>query len=198
MTEHNHNPEQLNLVQPGSLLKPGPLGRVVRLVLGLVCLYAVSQLTLYRGNIIQTPLTELDNLLLMFIAPLLILNPVINIGYGVDWNRKPLLVSLAVLFMLGMISRLVYGTPDTALLGSVLWAWLVYFYVYVGFSFILASLIATPGCEMRAIPDLYGKLAKKPAQEHHCPAFLAKVDAWEQQRKQHLFKAELENKNWKP
>jgi hypothetical protein len=44
--------------------------------------------------------------------------------------------------------------------------------------------LGTPGCEMRAIPDLLGRLTGHTAQEHHCPGFITPLDNWEARRYQ--------------
>ena len=92
-------------------------------------------------------------------------------------------ISIAIALMLAIVSWLKFGTADHPVLGLALWFWLVYFYLHLGISFVLAAAIATPGCEMRAIPDLYGRLTGRRAEEHHCPAgFLTGLDAWERGR----------------
>jgi hypothetical protein len=57
------------------------------------------------------------------------------------------------------------------------------FYGHLGIAFVLSAIIATPGCEMRSIPDLFGRVIGKPSEEHHCPAaFITKIDEWEHRR----------------
>jgi len=47
---------------------------------------------------------------------------------------------------------------------------------------VLAALFATPGCEMRSIPEAVRRITGKPVQEHTCPIwFIAKIDDWERQ-----------------
>ena len=58
----------------------------------------------------------------------------------------------------------------------------VYVYAHLGLSFLLSAILATPGCEMRAIPHLAGILTRAPAREHYCPGFLDNVDRWERAR----------------
>lgn len=173
--------DPLQLVEQGSLEPPGPIGRLTRLVLGLLCAYALYELILYRVNITSTPVSVLPNLTIMVLAAILIINYVVNIGFGRSFGRWPSYISIAVALLLATVSWLSFGTPDHSLLGIALWLWLAYFYGHLGVSFLLAAAIATPGCEMRAIPDLYGRLTGRRVKEHHCPAsFITRIDAWEQ------------------
>lgn len=175
--------DPLQLVESGTLVAPGPIGRAVRVVIGAACLYALYQLIIYRGPIVALPISHVDNIWPMLIVPLFIINPVVNIGFGVSWGRWPSYVSVIALTLIALCSRVLTSTFDNAIFGAGLWLWLVYFYTHIGLSFTLAGVAATPGCEMRAPPDLIGKLIGRPAQEHHCPAFIGKIDNWELQRR---------------
>lgn len=174
--------DSLQLVEPGSLTRPGPIGRSVRLLLGLACLYALYDVSFYRHNIIAAPVSSLPNLAVLVLIALLIVNNVVNIGFGKRWGRRPSYLSLAGGLLLAAISWVIFGTADHPLLGVALWLWLVYFYGHLGISFVLSAAIATPGCEMRAVPELIGKITGRPAHEHHCPAFIRKIDEWERKR----------------
>ena len=175
--------DPLQLVEPGTLAPPGPIGRSVRLLIGAACLYALYQLVIYRTSIISLPVSHLDNILLMLIVPFFIINPVVNIGFSLSWGRWPGYASAIALALIAVASRVMTGSFDNAIIGASLWVWLVYFYTHAGVSFTLAGLSATPGCEMRSLPDLIGKVTGRPAQEHHCPAFIGKLDEWELARK---------------
>ena len=50
--------------------------------------------------------------------------------------------------------------------------------------FLLAALLATPGCEMRSIHHIYSVLTGRPTAEHHCPVGpLTAIDRWERRDK---------------
>lgn len=175
--------DPLELVKPGSLSRPGLIGRLVRFALGLACCYGLYQLILYRENIVETPVSVLPNMAVLILAALLIINYAVNIGFGRSWGRWPSYVSIAVALQLAIMSWLAFGTPNHPMFGVALWAWLVYFYSHLGVSFLLAAIIATPGCEMRAIPEIIGKITGRSIAEHHCPAALiSRIDAWERGR----------------
>lgn len=170
----------LELLESGSLHRPGPLGRGLRLLLGLLCLYALRDLASISSSIINNPIGVLPGLALMLVVMFCAFNYVINIGYSKNWGSFPLLIVLAYLGIVALVGYLMLGNANSQVLGLSLFIWLVYLFAHLGVSFILAAVIATPGCEMRAIPELVGKIANKDAKEHHCPAgFITALDRWE-------------------
>ena len=173
--------DPLELVESGSLVRPGIIGRSVRLLLGVLCLYALRDLIIYRTELIETPVSSLPNFVLMIGLCICIINYVVNIGFSKNWGRMPVYISLGVFGLLAAASFVIEGNADSRILGTPIFVWLFYFYGHLGISFVIASLLATPGCEMRAIPDLIGRTTGQGAQEHHCPAaFITKIDEWEQ------------------
>ncbi len=170
----------LELVDPGSLPRPKMIGRVLRFVLGTACYFALYQLANSYETIIQHPVSALPSMVVMTGAAICIFNYVINIGFGKSWGRWPNIFSLSVMGIIALVSWSILGTANHWVLGIVFWSWLFYFYMHLGTSFLLASVLATPGCEMRAIPELFGKLSGNPTDEHHCPAaFITRLDEWE-------------------
>jgi hypothetical protein len=171
------------MVNEGTLKPPGPVGRLVRMSLGIACFYALYSLVLHFQSITQTPISVLGNFSLILFAAIFIINYVVNIGFGKSWGRWPSYFSIGVALLLAAMAWLAFGTPNHPLFGAALWAWLVYFFAHLGVSFALSAIIATPGCEMRAIPHLFGKISGRAVAEHHCPAsFITKIDAWESKR----------------
>ena len=57
--------------------------------------------------------------------------------------------------------------------------WLSYVYGHLGLSLLIASVIGTPGCEMRAIPHLSTIVTGRETAEHYCPGFFNGLDKWE-------------------
>ena len=175
--------DPLELVGSGSLVRPGPIGRLVRLCLGGLCLYVFGELFYYGAWTTMQPFSSLDNRFLTLLAPLCVFNYVVNIGFARSWGRRPLIASLVVFGIVACIAFVITGSFDSPILGIPLNLWLGYFYGHLGISFVLSALIATPGCEMRAIPELFGRMSGRPSEEHHCPAaFITKIDKWEQSR----------------
>jgi len=175
--------DPLQLVDEGTLRRPGPVGRLARLALGIACFYALYVLVLHIQNIIQTPVSVLPNIAVLVFAAIFIINYVVNIGFSKSWGRWPSYLSFGAALLLAVIAWLAFGTADHPLFGAALWAWLFYFFSHLGVSFVLSAIIATPGCEMRAIPHLFGKISGRAVAEHNCPAsFIAEIDAWESKR----------------
>ncbi len=175
--------DPLELLDPGSLARPGPLGRLVRFALGALCLFALWDIVQHAETTITQPFSSLDNLALLILAPLCIFNYVVNIGFSKSWGFRPLAVSLAILALAAGIALLISGSFDHPIFGVPLILWLGYFYGHLGIAFILSAVIATPGCEMRSIPELIGRASGKASEEHHCPAaFIGKIDEWELKR----------------
>ena len=105
---------------------------------------------------------------------------VINIGYSRAWKKWPAIVSACALLLVAAYGYFTAGMAETQLLAQVLWAWEFYVFAHLGSAFIVAALIGTPGCEMRAFHDLYSRITGNPTKEHYCPIGpLHPVDQWE-------------------
>ena len=177
----------LELVDVGSLTRPGPIGRFVRLVLGTLCLYGLWQLLEVAPNVIERPVDLLPNLSLMILVVFCVFNYVDNIGFSKDWNNYPLIFSLSLFLLVALVGFLANGDPGSTFLGVLIVLWMSYFYAHLGVSFLLASILATPGCEMRAIPELFGRMINKATKEHHCPSsIISGIDRWEYKRQRKL------------
>lgn len=173
-------PNQLiRYARPGTLSRPGPLGRAVRLLMSAVCLWPAFELATQSSvSDLQTP-----SWWFLLAVSLLLSTYVINLGFGLSLGRWPRHIALLVLVAIGLtglaVERTLVNTP--LWLAGTLWS--AYIFGHLGVSFLFASLIATPGCEMRAIPHLLGKVSGAEAQEHSCPIFIDTLDRWEQGRK---------------
>ena len=174
----------LNLVDKGSISKPGPIGRLLRLGLGLACIYGLWELFKIAPYFIEQPLELLPNLALMILLVLCVFNYVVNIGFSKDWKFYPTLISVIVLGVVAGANLIICGTASSSLLGVLIIIWMSYFYAHLGISFVLAATLATPGCEMRAIPELFGKVINREVKEHHCPfTIILAIDSWEKNRR---------------
>ena len=170
----------LKLDEPGLLPKPGPVGRIVRLLFGLLCLWYVNGLIMADGSLIAGD-GHIRALLWNGVFPgLILISNVINIGFSRSWGKKPAIVSASVLAAVAMVGFLSSGNVETLLFARALWAWELYLFAHLGLSFILSAAIGTPGCEMRAIHDLYSRITGRPTKEHYCPIGpLHPIDQWE-------------------
>jgi len=165
----------LDLVEPGSLEKPGPVGRMVRFLLGVLCFYGLYELITVAPYFASDPIGLLPGMSLMILVAFCIFNYIVNIGFSRNWNRYPVAISFVLFGVMALVSYLVAGTPNTPIL-----LWLGCFFTHLGISFVLASALGTPGCEMRTIPQLFSKFTHRESKEHHCPvSIISGIDRWE-------------------
>jgi len=173
----------LKLDAPGSLPRPGPVGRLVRLGFGLLCLWHVYGLIQVWGNILTTDGSIRPFVWNGIIIGLFLVSYVVNIGYSRAWRKWPAIVSALAFIALAGFGYLTSGTVETELLAQAIWLWEFYVFSHLGLAFLIASVIATPGCEMRALHDLYSRVTGEPAMEHYCPVGpLHSIDQWEAER----------------
>ncbi len=174
----------LKLDEPGSLPRPGPVGRLVRLAIGVMCAWYFHGLT--EG---ASQLMDSSGHIRSFIwngtaIGLFLVSYVINIGYSRSWKKWPAIVSAVYFLIVLGIGYFTAGVLETDLLARAMWVWILYLYTHLGVAFIIAGLIATPGCEMRAFHDLYSRITGIPTREHYCPVGpLHPIDQWEAARK---------------
>ncbi len=175
----------LKLDETGSLPRPGPIGRLVRLAFGLVCIWYVFVLIAVSGDLMSgqggiRPVVWNGVLIGLFL-----ISYVINIGFSRAWKKWPAFISGGIFLSLAGIGYLTKGTMETDLLARVVWGWEVYLFSHLGGAFIISSLVGTPGCEMRAFHDLFSRLTGIPTKEHYCPVGpLHPIDQWEARRNQ--------------
>lgn len=175
----------LKLETPGTLQPPGPVGRGLRLMLGIACLYYVAGLVEVAGSLMTQDGRMRPVVWNGMLPGLLLVNYVVNIGYSRAWRKWPAIASGAAFLVLVAFGYLLAGSAETLLLARSTWLWELYVFSHLGVAFVIASLIGTPGCEMRAFHDLYARLSGVPAKEHECPIGpLAPVDRWEARKRQ--------------
>ncbi len=171
--------ETFRFAEPGTLTKPGPIGRIVRLSLGVLCIWLVVQLVMHSNT------RDLHNpsFWLMAVFSLFLVPYVVNIGLGVNWGAWPRVSSALIVVAAAGYSFVFSGTVLGAPLWATVAAWMTYVFAHLGVSFVLSAILATPGCEMRAIPHVLGTIFRSKTREHYCPGFIEKIDQWELQRK---------------
>lgn len=173
----------LKLDEPGSLPKPGPAGRVVRLLFGVLCVWYVSELLAVAGILIASNGNVLPLVWNGILPGLFLISYVINIGFSRSWGKMPAIVSAVVFAVAALAGYLSTGTVETSLGARAVWIWELYLFSHLGLSFVLSAVIGTPGCEMRALHDLYSRITGKITKEHYCPIGpLHPIDQWEARR----------------
>lgn len=171
---------ELKIDKVGTLPRPGPIGRLLRLSMGVACLYALIGLAKLRGPIASGDPAAMEQLAFVILFGAWIASYVINIGFLVEWGRKP---TYALIGAFGVAAG--YGAFSTSsiwspALGLTIWISMVYVYAHLGINFLLAATFATPGCEMRAPDHVLARLTGRPAKEHHCPVGpIQPLDTWE-------------------
>lgn len=178
MAEKKSLEDIIHFDQEGTLVAPGPIGRLVRLVLGLL----IAKFIYDWVTIID--ITDFDNpFILIWIAFSIMLVPyVVNIGFGVNFGAKPRYALVGVWLLGAIAGYLADGTVRSPLTWTIVELTQIYIYGHLGLSFLLSAILATPGCEMRAIPQLLGKLSGAGSKEHYCPGFIDNIDRWERNR----------------
>ena len=174
---------ELRLDEPGTLHRPGVIGRTVRLLFAALCLFALRSVLEQGGDFFaSTPTTLKQHVVVMAVA-FWLFPYVVNIGFSRGWRRRPqgaiVLLLLAAAAASWIFNNSILGPP----VGLVMFVWLIYVFGHLGVSFALASVLATPGCEMRAIPHLWTVVTGRMTQEHYCPSALDRIDKWEAGRK---------------
>jgi len=173
----------LKLDEPGSLPRPGPIGRAVRLALGLLCLWYVFGLIQVSASLIGSDGRIRPVVWNGIVIGLFLVSYIINIGYSRAFKKWPAIVSAGVFLAIAGVGYLAEGNIETQMLARVVWGWNLYLFSHLGVAFVIAAVIGTPGCEMRAFHDLYSRLTGVPTKEHHCPVGpLHPIDQWEADR----------------
>ncbi len=170
----------LKLDEPGSLPRPGPVGRLARVAFGAVCLWYVAGLIAVAGNLMSADGGIRSVVWNGVLIGLFLVSYIINIGYSRAWKKWPALVSAGVFLAIAGTGYLTKGTVETALLARAVWGWELYLFSHLGVAFVIAAVIGTPGCELRAFHDLYSRVTGVPTKEHYCPVGpLHPIDQWE-------------------
>jgi len=173
----------LKLDEPGSLPRPGPIGRLSRLGLGALCLWYVSGLIQVSDDLIGSDGHIRPLIWNGIIFGLFLISYVVNIGYSRAWKKWPAVVSTIVFAILTLVGCVTSGSVESNLFARSLWFWELYVFLHLGMAFIVAGVIGTPGCEMRAFHDLYSRITGVATKEHFCPVGpLHPIDQWERRR----------------
>jgi len=170
----------LTLDEPGALPRPGPVGRIARLAFGALCLGYVISLLQVTGNLFGGDGHIKQIIWNGIIIGLFLVSYVVNIGCSKAWKKWPAIISACIFLSIAAAGYFIQGQVESRLLAQVIWGWELYVFSHLGFAFVAAGVIGTPGCEMRAFHDLYSRLTGNPTKEHFCPIGpLHLIDQWE-------------------
>ena len=151
--------------QSDTLPRLGPLGRIVRLLLGGYFLYEFVDILTY-----STPYVEFggpgETWWFTSAVSLGLLSFAIGLGLGGAWALRFLLAVLALGVATAGFDLLRYGTIWGPPFGLLLYSVDLLGFGFLGVSLILAAVLAIPGCEVGAIPSLFAKLSGRGATQH--------------------------------
>lgn len=115
----------LRLDEPGTLPKPGPVGRVVRLLFGVLCLWYVRSLFDIAGNLFDSN-DQIRSIVWNGVIPgLILVSYVVNIGYSRAWKKWPAMISVTAFLAIAGLGQLSSGTVETSLLANSIWLWAI-------------------------------------------------------------------------
>ncbi len=182
-------------VKPGTLVRPGPRGRVGRLLIGGLYVSATILALLY-ANIFLRPETldladnEQVNALIGigigFVFAIPWLGYMVNIAFRVTWGGRLYGVLLGLVALALVLSLALFGAVWAPPFSLLVFLVILYTTGHLGVSHVLAALLATPGCEMRSIPHLIGILRGRDVEEHFCPGAWTQFDEREARRRAQL------------
>ncbi len=174
---------ELRLDEPGTLPRPGIIGRTVRLLFAALCHFALLRVLEQRGDFLVSTSTALAQFVVAIAVAFWVFPHVVNIGFSKGWRRRPQAEIVLLLLVAAAASWVFYGGILGPPLGLVMFVWLIYVFGHLGVSFALATVLATPGCEMRAIPHFWTVMTGRKTKEHYCTFYLYRIDIWEAGRK---------------
>jgi len=151
---------------PGPFPRPGIIGRAVRLFFGVLLIYFfVETFTSYSSYVaVGAPggTWWLGAAISFYLLP-----EVTDVGFGLSWGRKSQMVALALALGAMVFDFFWYGNLWGPPLGLLVYLLMGVVLGYLGLSFVLAAIFGVPGCELRAVPYVIGKLSGREAAEHY-------------------------------
>ena len=141
-------------LRPGPV-RPGPVGLLIRVVLGAAAVYALVELVTQWDSFRDQDLIE-SGFWFITLFTLCLLPDVFNIGLRRRWGVWPLVVFLAGAAAIGSFGYL--GEVWTTALAAWVYAADLLVFAALSVSFPVAIVTRTPGCELNAIPRLVARL----------------------------------------
>jgi len=149
--------------RPGPAM-PGPVGLLLRVVLGAVSIYVLVELITKWDIFRDQNLIESD-FWFITVFTLCLLADVFNIGLRRRWGVWPIVVFLAGAAAIGSIGYLAAGEVWTTALATWVYAGDLLVFGALSVSFPVAIVMRTPGCELNALPRLVARLRGRADEE---------------------------------
>jgi len=146
--------DEAHELRPGPA-RPGPVGLLIRVVLGAAAVYALVELVTQWDSFRDQDLIESDFWFITLFT-LCLLPDVFNIGLRRRWGLWPLVVFLAGAAAIGLVGYL--GEVWTTALAAWVYAADLLVFAALSVSFPVAIVTRTPGCELNAVPRLVARL----------------------------------------
>jgi hypothetical protein len=143
-------------MRPGRAV-PGPVGLLIRVVLGAAAVYALVELVTKWDIFRDQNLIESD-FWFVTVFTLCLLADVFNIGLRRRWGVWPIVVFLAGAAAIGSVGYLASREIWTTALAAWVYAGDLVVFGALAVSFPVAIVTRTPGCEFNALPRLVARL----------------------------------------
>ena len=134
-------------VRPGTLPHPGPVGRIVRLLMGLLVLrFLAGNVVQFEGFVAPRSSSDLPaSLLFGSLFAFVLFGEVVRRGIGPRWARPAQITLVAAMFGVMAIDLVWYGDWWGPPMGLLVFVVIVYTLAHLGVSFLVAAAFATPG-----------------------------------------------------
>jgi hypothetical protein len=150
-------------LRPGPIM-PGPVGLLIRVVLGAVSVYVLVELVTKWDIFRDQNLIESD-FWFITVFTLCLLADVFNIGLRRRWGVWPIVVFVAGAAAIGSASYLASREIWTTALAAWVYAGDLVVFGALAVSFPVAIATRTPGCEFNALPRLVARLRGRADEE---------------------------------
>src|SRR5215218_11096012 len=151
-----HASNERQELRPGAAV-PGPVGLLIRVVLGAAAVYALVELVTKWDIFRDQNLIESD-FWFVTVFTLCLLADVFNIGLRRHWGVWPIVVFLAGAAAIGSVGYLASREIWTTALAAWVYAGDLVVFGALAVSFPVAIVTRTPGCEFNALPRLVARL----------------------------------------
>ena len=168
-------------VKSPQLVRPGPVGLVIRVILGVAAIYfLVALLTKWNGFVARDPI-ESGRLYTLF--TIWLLPEVFALTLRRPWGLWPAVVFVAGGGVIGLAGFLTGGGVWNPVLAGWTYAGDLLFWGALAVSFPVAVFTRSPGCELGALPWLLAGRQGGAAPRPGCAVGLDRLDAWEASRR---------------
>lgn len=160
-----------------ALPRPGVVGRLVRVVLGAGVVLTVASLATDLRPMLSGDLPLGDPSFWVMAFLVVSVTPwVVDELLRVRWRWRSSLVGVALLALAALADVAIDAALSGSLVGIVGWTWAFVFSAVLGGALLLAAVLGTPGCEMRAFAHLAATLRGRDARLVACPGWLDRLD----------------------